>query len=120
MESVEINFEDEIRALVLLSSLPEAWDGLVMTVSNSCGTGTLKFNDVVSVLLNEEARRKSSGSAEISGNALSSIREGGLGIDIRKRMEGRNPNWEKAHPSLGVHDVGGVVRWGIFRRTASR
>ena len=38
LESVKINFEDEIRALVLLSSLSEACDGLVMTVSNSCGT----------------------------------------------------------------------------------
>jgi len=42
LESVQINFEDEIRALVLLSSLPEAWDGLVMAVSNSCGTGIFK------------------------------------------------------------------------------
>ena len=37
-EPVEIDFEDEIRVMVLLSSLPEAWDGLVMAVSNSCGT----------------------------------------------------------------------------------
>jgi len=37
LESVEINFEDEIRALVLLSILPEVWEGLVMTVSNFCG-----------------------------------------------------------------------------------
>jgi len=45
LESVEINFEDKINTLVLLSSLPEAWDGLVMTVSNSCGTEILKFDD---------------------------------------------------------------------------
>ena len=38
LESVEINFEDKIRALVLLSSLLEAWDGLMMAVINSCGT----------------------------------------------------------------------------------
>ena len=46
LESVEINFEDEIRALVLLSSLP--------AVSNSCGTGTLKFDDVIGVLLSAQ------------------------------------------------------------------
>jgi len=38
-----IKFDDEIRALVLMSSLPETWDGLVMAVSNSCGIETLKF-----------------------------------------------------------------------------
>jgi len=54
LESIEINFDDEIRAMALLSNLPEAWDGLVMAVSNSCGTRTLKFDDMVGVLLSEE------------------------------------------------------------------
>ena len=78
LESIEINFKDEIRVMVLLSSLPEAWDGLVMAVSNSCGTGMLKFNNVVGVLLSEEARRKSSGSAKTSGSALNVDRRGVL------------------------------------------
>ena len=47
-----------------------------MTVSNSCGTKTLKFNDGVGVLLNEEMRMKSSGAAETSGSALSVKRRG--------------------------------------------
>ena len=76
MEYVEINFDDEIRALVLLSSLLEALDGLVVAVSNFCRTRTLKFDDEVSVLLNEEACRKSSGSAETSGSSLSVDRRG--------------------------------------------
>ena len=29
LELVEINFKDEIRALILMSSLLEVWDGLV-------------------------------------------------------------------------------------------
>jgi len=62
LESVEINFEDEIRALIL----PEALDDLVMAVSNSYETGTLKFDDVVGILLSEEACKKSSGSTETS------------------------------------------------------
>ena len=48
------------------------------------------------------------------------IRERGLEIEIRKRMRGQNSNRRKVHPSGGVRDVGGVVRWDIFRRTASR
>ena len=37
LESVGIDFDDEIRALVLLSSLPESWNGLVVAVSNPPG-----------------------------------------------------------------------------------
>ena len=44
-------------------------NNLVMVVSNSVpNSNTLKFDDVVSVILSEEMRRKSTG--ETSGNAL--------------------------------------------------
>ena len=85
MESVEINSEDEIRALVLLSSLLEAWDGLITAPSNFCGIGTFKFDDVVGVLLSEEARRKSSGLAEASGSALSVDQRGKSGNRDKKK-----------------------------------
>jgi len=74
----------------LLSSLLEAWDSLVMAVSNSCGTGTLKFDDVVGVLLGEEACRKPSGSAETSGSVLSVDRRGRSRNRDKKKMGGRN------------------------------
>ena len=46
-----------------------------MVVSNSIpSSNTLKFDDVVSVILNEEMRRKSTG--ETSGNALTMERRG--------------------------------------------
>jgi len=64
LESVEINFDDETRALVLLSSLPETWDGLMMAVSSSCGTRILKFDNAVGIFLSEKVRRKSSGAVE--------------------------------------------------------
>ncbi|KAK2978578.1 hypothetical protein RJ640_006697 [Escallonia rubra] len=35
LESVGINFDDEIRALLFLCSLPDSWNNLVTTVSNS-------------------------------------------------------------------------------------
>ncbi|MDF3691487.1 hypothetical protein P3S59_26035 [Enterobacter hormaechei] len=35
LSSVGINFDEEIRALLILCSLPESWNGLVMAVSNS-------------------------------------------------------------------------------------
>ena len=35
LSSVGVNFDDEVRALLILCLLPESWDGLVMAVSNS-------------------------------------------------------------------------------------
>eukprot|EP00253_Pinus_taeda_P022417 PITA_22417 len=68
--SIGVNFDDEVRALLFLCSLPESWNGLVMAISNSVsGSSTLKFDDVVGAILSEEMRRKNSG--ETSGNALS-------------------------------------------------
>jgi hypothetical protein len=69
LSSVKVDFDDEVRALLILCSLPERWNGLVMVVSNSVsGSNTLKFDDVVGVILSEEMRRKITG--ETSGNAL--------------------------------------------------
>jgi hypothetical protein len=54
---VKVDFDDEVRALLILCSLPESWNGLVMVVSNFfSGSNTLKFDDVVGVILSEEMR----------------------------------------------------------------
>jgi hypothetical protein len=52
-----VDFDDEVRALLILCSLPESWNDLVMVVSNSVsGSNALKFDDVVGVILSEEMR----------------------------------------------------------------
>lgn len=43
---VGIKFEDEVRALILLSSLPESWNSTVTVVSSSSKNLKLKYNDV--------------------------------------------------------------------------
>ena len=69
LSSIKVNFDDEARALLILCSLPENWNSLVMDVSNYVpSSNTLKFDDVVGVILSEEMRRKSTG--ETLGNAL--------------------------------------------------
>jgi hypothetical protein len=69
LSSVKVDFDDEVRALLILCSLLARWNGLVMDVSNSVsGSNTLKFYDVIGVILSEEMQHKSTG--ETSGNAL--------------------------------------------------
>jgi hypothetical protein len=66
---VKVDFDDEVRALLILCSLAESWNDLVMVVSNSVsGSNTLKFYDVVGVILSEEMQWKRTG--ETSGNVL--------------------------------------------------
>ena len=51
---VRVNFDDEVRALLFIFSLPESWNGLVMAISNSIsGSSNLKFDDVVGAILSE-------------------------------------------------------------------
>jgi hypothetical protein len=55
LSSIKLDFDDEVRALLILCSLPKSWNDLVMVVSNSVsGSNTLKFDDVVGVILSEE------------------------------------------------------------------
>ena len=43
---VEIDFDDEIRALIILASLPNSWETMKMTMSNFTGKKKLKYNDI--------------------------------------------------------------------------
>lgn len=40
LSSVKIKFDDEIRALILLSFPPESWNAIVTTIINSSGNTT--------------------------------------------------------------------------------
>jgi hypothetical protein len=54
LSSVKVDFDDEVRDFLILCSFPERWNGLVMVVSNSVsGSNTLKFDDVVGVILSD-------------------------------------------------------------------
>ena len=50
--------EDELQALLLLSSLPDSWETLVVSFSTSAPGGKLTMEMVKESLLNEEARKK--------------------------------------------------------------
>ena len=80
--SVEINFEDEIKALILMSSLPESWDTVVAAISSSRGSDKLKFDEIRDVVLSESIRKRETGDS--SGNALS--------VDRRGRSKSKSSN----------------------------
>ncbi|GFZ01897.1 hypothetical protein Acr_15g0005060 [Actinidia rufa] len=54
------------EALLLLSSLPESWETLVVSLSNSAPNGKLTMSMVMDALFNEEARRREMGSTDQS------------------------------------------------------
>ena len=86
--SVEIDFDDEIRALIVLASLPKSWEAMRMTVSNFTGKEKFKYNDIRDLILAEEIRRRDAGETSGSGFALN--------LETRGRGNNRNSNWVRS------------------------
>ena len=55
---MEIDFDDEICAVIVLASLPNSWEAIRMVVSNSAGKSKLKYDDIRDLILSEEVRRR--------------------------------------------------------------
>jgi hypothetical protein len=54
LSSIKVTFDDEVGALLILFSLPERWNDLVMAVSKFVsGSNTLKFDVFIGVILSE-------------------------------------------------------------------
>ena len=54
LSSLGVDFDGEVRALLILCSLPKRWNGLFMAVSNFVpGSNTLKFDDVVGIIISK-------------------------------------------------------------------
>ena len=62
-----IDFDDEIKALLILSSLPESWDVTITIVSSSARGEKLRFDDVQNLVLGEEMHKKKK---SVSTNAI--------------------------------------------------
>ena len=58
LSTMGIEFDDEVRALILLVSLPNSWEAMKMTVSNSAGKSKLKYDDIRDLIISEEVRRR--------------------------------------------------------------
>ncbi|CAL5322839.1 unnamed protein product [Camellia sinensis] len=78
-----MELEDEMQALLLLSSLPDSWETLVVSLSNSAPEGKLTMGMVTDALFNEEARKK-----EMEGEQSHALVTESRGRD-RERGRGR-------------------------------
>ena len=82
LNSVDIKFEDEIKVLILMSSLPESWDTVVAAISSSRGSEKLKFDEIRDVVLSKSICKREIGDS--SGSALS--------VDRRERSKTKVQN----------------------------
>ena len=84
LSSVEIDFYDGIRALIVLASLLNNWEAMRMAVRNSTGKEKLKYNDIQDLILAEEIRRRDA--SETSGSDFA------LNLETRGKGNDRNSN----------------------------
>ena len=84
MSSVEIDFDDEISALIILVSFPNSWEAMRMAVSNSTRKEKLKYNDIQDLILVEEICRRDADDTLGSGSVLN--------LETRGKGNDRNSN----------------------------
>jgi len=66
-----IKFDEEIQGLLLLGSIPDSWEILRTSLSNSAPDGVISTDIAKSSVLNEEIRRKSLGTSPHSNILVS-------------------------------------------------
>ena len=69
---MDIKFDDEVQALLLLLSLPDSWSETVTSVTSSAGSDGFTFEKIHDLILGEDVRRRSS--EELSSESLYVIR----------------------------------------------
>ena len=55
---IKMSIDEDMQASLLLNSLPDSWETLVITITNSAPNRIVTMDMVKDSLLNEEARRK--------------------------------------------------------------
>ena len=83
LSTMKLELDDEVQALLLLSSLPNSWETLVVSLSNSAPNGVINVNMVKDNMFNEEVRRKELG---ISSNTESLV------IERWRRSKSKKPS----------------------------
>ena len=89
---IEIDFDDEICALIILALLPKNWEAMRMAVSNSTVKEKLKYSDIRDLVLAKEIRRRDA--SETSGSSST------VNLKTRSRGNDRNSNRTDQNPKF--------------------
>jgi hypothetical protein len=92
LSTMKLMLYDEVQALLVLSSLPDSWKTLVVSLSNSAPNGVMSMSMVKDDMFNEEARLKEQG---ISSHIEASV------IEKRGRSKSRKPHGDDSQTSQG-------------------
>ena len=92
LTDVSMKIKDEVQALLLLSSLPDSWETLVNSLSNSALNGQLTIVMVKDSLFNEEARRKEFSSASSSKEHVAETR----GRPLFRGSQSHDKSWGRS------------------------
>ena len=95
LTSMKIIFDDEVQALFLLSSLPDSWETLVISLSNSAPNGVVTMSMVKDSLFNEEARRKEQGTFSNSEALITERRGRSQNRYSRSYNNQDKPKWNR-------------------------
>ncbi|XP_072066891.1 uncharacterized protein [Arachis hypogaea] len=82
----EITLNDKLQALLLLSYLPDSWEVLVVTLTNSTPNRKLTLAMVKDSILNEKAKRRERGLTNASSQSEALVSES------RRRSQSRKPH----------------------------
>ena len=66
LSRMRVTLEDEVFALLVLASLPQSWETLKISITNTAPNGIVNMEIVKSSILNEEMRRRSQASSSSS------------------------------------------------------
>ncbi|KAG9446485.1 hypothetical protein H6P81_012613 [Aristolochia fimbriata] len=99
IEAVDLKFDDDVKALMFMCSLIESWDIVITSISNATKE-KLKFDEVLSAILNQEMMKRSMVSNTSSTSDTTLSIDKGKGRD-RGRNQSRGPNNRDRYKSKG-------------------
>jgi hypothetical protein len=93
---MKLALDDEVQALLVLSSLPDSWETLVVSLSNLAPNSVITMDMVKDSMFNEEARRKKQGISSHSEALV--IKRWGRSKSIKPhRYDSRDKSREKLY-----------------------
>ena len=94
LASVKITLDDEIRAILLLCSMPNSWENLIVAINTSTPAGTLNFDNDSSSLMSKELQHKSI--SENQGGEALALSDGGRKIEHDGRWHSKSRGRSKS------------------------